>query len=414
MTPAARQFHAWLDAANSDKLPGPGGPIKLAAFFKENCPWLPADHHLDLDLQYLRTGGIDLKHTGQDSETRYVGLIQDHAQGLFRRVIIEVEPQDPWHLTRFDVELADAPPELATPRLTEADAIAASKQYLAEAEGNGTFSGTALVARRGETVFTGAYGWQDRDGGIRNSVGTRFRIASMGKMFTAVAVLQLAQQGMLGLHDPISRYLPDYPDEEAAAKVTCHHLLSHSSGVCADVLRFWAGRRDQARPLRTLEDHMMALGVLGLEFEPGTQWAYTNFGYVLLGLIVQRVAGQDYYGYIRQHVFTVVEMASSGFEADAAGQRDSVGYMRQPDSGELVAGRDGIAVAQASPSGGAFSTVEDIKRFADALTQYRLLDAEHYRLLTEGKIRAGTLGSFEAYGCEEFRANGVRLSLIHI
>lgn len=400
MTAASDQFDAFLAAANSGRAP-------LKAFFKERCPSLPENHNLDLELSSMMTGGFDLRRTEENSGTRLAALIQDRAQGHFRRVIIEVQSQAPQVVTRFVEEPATPPPDLATPRMSEPDGLAAFSDHLDHAAAVGAFSGAVLVAKRGAPIFSGAYGLQDREREIPNRVDTRFRIASVGKAFTAVAVVQLVQQGTIGLFEPIGTYLPDYPHKKVAARVTPHHLLTHTSGIYDDALGFQA-RRDE---LTTLEDFMTVFGPSGLVFEPGTRWSYANYNFILLGLILQRAAKQDYYDYVRDHVFERAGMTSSGFEADPSGQRDAVGYMTRPEWAEFQQVTTPSAIHRALPAGGCFSTVEDLHRFADALIGHRLLDATHTELLTTGKVDAGALGTAggrEAYGLEDFVVDGVQ------
>ncbi len=95
----------------------------------------------------------------------------------------------------------------------------------------GRFAGAALLARNGKAVFAQAYGLADRAKRIPNTLETRFRIGSMNKMFTAVAVLQLVQAGKVGLNDPLGTYIPDYPNKDLATKVTIHDLLTHTGGT---------------------------------------------------------------------------------------------------------------------------------------------------------------------------------------
>jgi CubicO group peptidase (beta-lactamase class C family) len=115
-------------------------------------------------------------------------------------------------------------------RLSEAEAIKAFKAELEAQAADGRFSGAILVARAGKPIFQQAYGYADRDRKIRNRIDTKFRIGSMGKMFTAVAVLQLVQDGKIKLDDSIAHYLPDYPNREVTS-VTIHHLLTHTGGT---------------------------------------------------------------------------------------------------------------------------------------------------------------------------------------
>src|ERR1700722_13649405 len=139
------------------------------------------------------------------------------------------------------------------PRLSEAEATAALRQELEKATAGDRFAGAVIVAKDGKPVFSQAYGLADREKKIPNQLGTPFRIGSMNKMFTAVAVLQLVQAGKIKLSDPLGKYLPDYANKEVAAKVTIHHLLTHTGGT-GD---FFGPEFDTHRlELRTLQDYV--------------------------------------------------------------------------------------------------------------------------------------------------------------
>src|SRR5690606_3252094 len=155
-------------------------------------------------------------------------------------------------------------------------------------------------ARRGKPVVSGAWGLADRDKGIKNTVETRFRNGSMNKMFTAVAVMTLVQDGKVSLDAPIGTYLEDYPNQEVATKVTLHHLLSHTGGT-GDIVgpEFMAHRTE----LKIHDDYLKLYGKRGLDFEPGSSWDYSNYGFVLAGLVIERVTGKGYYDYVRERVF---------------------------------------------------------------------------------------------------------------
>jgi CubicO group peptidase (beta-lactamase class C family) len=118
------------------------------------------------------------------------------------------------------------------PRLTasEAKAIAGVEALLRELTAADRFSGAVQVAKDGQVLFSKAYGLADREKGIPNTLQTRFRIGSMNKMFTAVAILQLVEAGKVELTAPVGKYLPDYPNRDVATKVAIHHLLTHTGG----------------------------------------------------------------------------------------------------------------------------------------------------------------------------------------
>ena len=228
-----------------------------------------------------------------------------------------------------------------------------------------------LVAKDGTPVFAQAYGLADRERKIPNTLRTRFRLGSMNKMFTAVATLQLAQAGKLHLDDALIHYLPEYPNKELAAKVTLHQLLTHTGGT-GDIFgpEFAAHRLE----LRTIGDYVNLYGNRALKFEPGSRWEYSNYGFILLGAVIEKVSGESYYDYVRKHVYAPAGMTSTGSEPESAAVPDrSIGYT--DEDGKLKPNTDTLPYRGMS-AGGGYSTVEDLLRFANALQQHKLLDAE--------------------------------------
>lgn len=122
-------------------------------------------------------------------------------------------------------------PDTGAPHLRERELISATRQKLAQDTASDRFAGAVLIAHNGKPVFAQAYGLADREHKVPNTIKTRFQIGSMNKMFTAVAIVQLAQQGKLGLDDPAGKYLTDYPNKDVATKVTIRHLLTHKGGT---------------------------------------------------------------------------------------------------------------------------------------------------------------------------------------
>lgn len=225
----------------------------------------------------------------------------------------------------------------------------------------------------------------------------------MNKMFTATAVLQLVQVGKINLNDPLGKYLTDYPNKELASKVTIHHLLTHTGGT-GD---FFGPEFDKHRlELRTLQDYVKLYGERGLGFEPGTRWEYSNYGFLLLGLVVEKASGQDYYDYVREHIFKPAGMSSTdSFPEDQVVANRSVGYTKFGGTG--LHPNVGTLPYRGTSAGGGYSTVEDLLAFANALENNKLLDAKYVDLLTTGKVDAR--GTKYAYGFEdETSADGVR------
>jgi D-alanyl-D-alanine carboxypeptidase len=290
------------------------------------------------------------------------------------------------------------------PRLTagEAKAIAGVDALLRESAAADRFSGAVLVAKDGEVHFRKAYGLADREKGIPNTLRTRFRIGSMNKMFTAVAILQLVDAGKVELTAPVGKYLHDYPNQDVATKVTIHHLLTHTGGT-GDIFGpdFEANREE----LRTLADYVELYGQRGLEFEPGSRWAYSNYGMVLLGVVIEKVTGQSYYDYVQAHIYEPAGMNASGsLPEDQAVPDRSIGYTKllgRPPGTAWVPNTDTLPYRGTS-AGGGYSTVEDLARFAHALLSHQLLPPDSTELLITGKVESWPVVKY-AYGFEDGR-----------
>jgi len=176
-------------------------------------------------------------------------------------------------------------------------------------------------------------------------------------------------------------------------------LLTHTGGT-GDIFgpEFDAHRKE----LRTLNDYVTLYGKRDPEFEPGSRWKYSNYGMVLLGVVIERVTGQSYYDYVEDHIYKPVGMPSTGsLPEDQAVPDLSIGYMRSPGTGEWVPNTDTLPYRGTS-AGGGYSTVGDLLRFADALLRYKLLNAASTELLITGKVEAGPGGKY-AYGFEDQR-----------
>jgi D-alanyl-D-alanine carboxypeptidase len=260
--------------------------------------------------------------------------------------------------------------DLVLHRLTQAQALAALADHAAERARADEFAGAVLVARHGKVLLNDAWGRADRTAGTANTPATRFRIGSMNKMFTAVATLQLVEAHKLALDDPIGQHLPDYPNREVAAKVTVRHLLTHTGGT-GDI---FGPEFDQHRlQLREHRDYLKLYGWRGLSFEPGSRFEYSNYGFVLLGALIEHVSGMSYYDYVDDHVFRRAGMRSTGSLPEAVDVPNrAVGYMRTSPGGPWEPNTDTLPWRGTS-AGGGYSTVGDLLRFAQALCSGKLI-----------------------------------------
>jgi D-alanyl-D-alanine carboxypeptidase len=389
-----RQFSAWLEAFNS------GDRTRLSRFLKSTLPSQPLDSQMNFR---QRTGGFDLRALEHASATSLTGLVQERASDQFARFTIVVDTADPHLITQLAIGAIARPAAFPIGHLSEAELIQALRAKVDKDVAEDRFSGTVLVAKSGKVIFSGAWGLADREKKLANTLDTRFRIGSMNKMFTAVAILQLAQAGKLKLTDPVGTYIKDYPNREVASKVTIHHLLTHTGGT-GDI---FGPEYDQHRlELRTLNDFVALYGKRGLDFEPGSKWAYSNYGMLMLGVVIERVSGLSYYEYVAEHLYQPAGMTMTGSEPETESvPRRSVGYMREP-GGTTWTPNTNTLPYRGTSAGGGYSTVGDLMKFADALMAHKLLSVEYTNLLIAGKVDSGG-GRNYAYGFEDGRNNGV-------
>ncbi len=393
-TPAGKAFQGWLNAFNS------GDSAAYGKFVRKN--WPSGVKFLDNDRQFRQmTGGFDLRKVDASATaTKFVALLQERASDQFAQVTVDVGAGNPHHITGLLLRAIPRPAEFVLPHMSMDNLVAAVRDKLQRQTAAGRFAGAVLIAKDGRPVFAQAYGLANREHKIPNTLQTRFRIGSMNKMFTAVATLQLAQAGKLRLDNPLEKYLPDYPNKDLATKVTIHQLLTHTGGT------FGKGFAAHRLELRTLDDYVNLYGKRALLFKPGSRWAYSNYGFILLGLVVEKVTGQSYYDYVREHIYEPAGMTATGSEPENQAVPDrSVGYMDA--EGKLQPNTDTLPYRGTS-AGGGYSTVQDLLRFANALQDNKLLDAHYTQLLTVGKVDIPGSGRRYAYGFGDQTINGTR------
>jgi CubicO group peptidase (beta-lactamase class C family) len=395
-TPAARQFNAWLTAFNDPD------PAIFQRFKEKNFPKRRGDQDQDRDFRE-QTGGFEFIKAEQSTELRFTGLVKERNSTQYARFVIEVEAGEPHLISNMGLRAIDNPNEPPPSRMSETELLAALRAKLDQETAADHFSGAVLLAKSGQPIFSAAYGLADREKKIPNKLDTQFRIGSMNKMFTAESILQLAQAGKLQLTDPLGKYLTDYPNKNVASKVTIHHLLTHTGGT-GD---FFGPEFDAHRlELRALKDYVKLYGTRDLAFQPGSRWEYSNYGFLLLGLVIEKVSGQDYYEYVSEHVYKPAGMKSTdSLSEDKIVPNRSVGYMK--DGAAPWKPNTDTLPPRATSAGGGYSTVEDLLRFANALNSHKLLNERYTELLTTGKVETGGGGKY-AYGFGDNIEGGVR------
>lgn len=278
-----------------------------------------------------------------------------------------------------------APPALPVYASTDKadDVLRTLDQWLGAMAGRDAFGGVVMVARDGRVLLSRVAGMADERAKVPNAPDTRFGLASVGKMFTAVAIGQLLDAGKLSLTDTVGKFLPGYPNEEVRRRVTIAHLLTHTSGLGS----FFNDRYEATRgTLFTLADYLPLFERDTLLARPGTQWNYSNSGYLLLGRIIEVVAKESYYEYVRRHIFDRAGMRNTGFYDRTGGTpRGAIGY-DQPDSSGRRVDNLGMRELRGSSAGGGYSTAADMVAFMAALMGDRLLRPETRVRFTTGKV----------------------------
>jgi CubicO group peptidase (beta-lactamase class C family) len=258
------------------------------------------------------------------------------------------------------------------------------------------FSGAVLIAHEHHTILTTARGYAIHPNVLPNQPDTKFNIASVTKMLTAVAVMQLVAAEKLELHTPVSAYNRDLPH---ADEITIHQLLTHTAGFD----RYWNDAYRAARPdLRTVSDYLQLFATTPLLFSPGTRHHYGNTGYVVLGALIEQVTGQSYYNHMRQAIYQPVGMSDTDhYEMDLPLANCAIGYTTANWFGPIDGQRRAnyfIYAVKGSPSEHCFSTVQDLLLFCQALQTQRLLDAHHLDLCFTPHVAAEQIGVSYGYG----------------
>jgi len=252
------------------------------------------------------------------------------------------------------------------------------------------FSGSVLVAKNGEIQFEKAYGLASRRFNVANKTSTRFNVGSITKDFTRAAIGQLAQAGKLKVDVPILTYLPNYPNKEVAQKITIQQLVDHRSGL-GDVFTPRFFETNNLR-YRTLQSYIDFFASDPLQYEPGKGQRYSNYGYVVLGAIIEAVSGEDYFDYIQKHVFDPAGMSGSGFfDVQKIVPDLAVGHTRKENEWlENTLVRPG---PRGIPAGGSYSSARDLLNFDRALRAKKLLDDQWTRWFFKGDAQGSRVSA---------------------
>ena len=265
---------------------------------------------------------------------------------------------------------------LAGPCLAQDTVTARMDQVIQSYVTNHQFMGSVLVARDTQVIYSKGFGSANLEWDIPNSPATKFRLGSVTKQFTAASILLLEEHGKLSVDDPLKKYLPDAP--AAWNKITIYHLLTHTSGIPS-----FTGFPDYAKlePFATTSEQLVSrFRDKPLDFEPGEKWQYSNSGYVLLGHLIEKIAGESYENFVRKHIFTPLGMKDSGYDSNSAViPHRASGYVHVGDGFEN-AGFVHMSVPHGA--GALYSTTVDLLKWEQGLFGGKLLKAASLQKMT--------------------------------
>lgn len=369
-TPAKDAFDMWLAAVNSGK------HDDIQAFMSRHKTKYDVQDDVDF---HEATGGLDVLQVAAEATTKFEAFVRARKSDTTWLVTLELDPRDLLHVTTLQLAGTEhLPVDLKIKRWEMPALIAETDRRVTAMAADDKLSGCLLLAQDGKTLYQRCVGNENRETKLPNTPGTRFRIASLGKMLTAVGVLQLVDAGKIGLDDSISRYLPKYPDASIAKRVTVRQLLNQTSGL-GEI--FGEEAEAHESELRTLSDYIAANGKKPLEFEPGSKDGYSNFAYVVLGAIIEKVSGASYYDYVQRHIYDPAGMHASGAEPESTSvPHRAIPYTRQ--DGRWVEEKR-MLPWRGTSAGGSYSTIGDLLRFANALQAGTLINPTSLKAATE-------------------------------
>ncbi len=378
-TPAGRLAKERLQAFNA------GDATALQAYKASHEPEMSVERELAFREM---TGGFEPLRISRNEPNRIEVILREQDGDRVGTLELQVDAMQPQRVVRFALTpMAVVPADLMPERVSQAEAWRRATNKASRLAASDQFAGVLARGRDGRARMSARWGDADRTRRIKHTSNTRFRIGSMYKMFTAVAMLQLVEQGRVDLDAPLARYLPDYPDSPLAEQVKIRHLLTHTGGA-GDI--FTDAYQAQRNAVREHADYIRLFGDRDPEFTPGSREVYSNYGFVLLGEVIERVTGMSYHDAIRKQIFEPAGMGHSGTQPEERVRSlISVGYT-QTENG-LTDNRD-LLPWRGTAAGGGYSTVGDLLRFGDALLKGRLLSTKWLTEATRAQTASGVYG----------------------
>ena len=282
-----------------------------------------------------------------------------------------------------------------TPTSTPSTLEARIDKYMQLA--HGSFSGIIFVAQKGKVLINQGYGLADRELDVPNAPQTKYAIGSMTKAFTAMGIMILQERGQLSVQDPICNYIADCP--ATWKPITLHHLLTHTSGI-HNYTDLYTELRDEINICREYkpEEAIVFFKDLPLDFTPSSHWSYSNSGYFLLGMVIEKVSGESYETFIQKNILQPLGMSESGYDRASAIVKDRAsGYsINRPNLDAVNASCWDVSLKYAA--GGLYSTVGDLYKWDQALYTDELISQETMNIIFTSAVSIPGGGGLYGYG----------------
>lgn len=333
-------------------------------------------------------------------------IVHNRSMTRWLNMNFEFSEKEKNKLNRSYSRLSFKPKSVVIPRLKDNDLIIDIDKFLTELTNKDEFSGTILIAKNGKPFFEKAFGYANIDKKILNNTETKFALGSLNKMMTAIAIAQLHEAGKLNLDDLIIKHLPNYPNEEVAKSVTIHQLLTHKSGLGDVFNEKWESKKDS---IKTIKDWFDIFVNEPLLFKPGKKYEYSNAGYVVLGAIIEKISGVDYYTYIREYITMPLGMNNTDFYSkNEIVNNMAEGYIWNK-SEKKHQNNINDRPFKGFPAGGGYSTIGDLLKFANAIRDFKLINKSITKLFTTRKGRIIPIYPLGyAYGFMDSNIGGIR------
>jgi len=366
--------------------------------FREAFPI--ATHKSIYQITKTMFGKLEVVDVSKSMENEINAVLESEKGDAWLNLNLQVEPEEPHRIMSMGLAPGSRPAEkkenvkaqIDTEKsaaiLEENEELLFSNlkqlnRYLINRTKENEFSGTVLIAKDGKAVFHKAYAYASKRYGVPNKKDTKFNLGSLNKMFTTVAITQLMEKGKLSIDDPIGKYLEIFP-QEIAEKVTIRHLINMRSGW-GDYWEneYFLSHKDD---LRTISDYMEFIKDVPIDFEPGTNFQHCNTGFEVAGAIIEKISGMDYFDYVKKNIYEPSGMTNTdSYHRDSPVENLAMGYTNMNGNdlhGEGCNWNNMFMMPpRGTPSGGGYSTAEDLLKYDKALRSYKLLSPEHTNYL---------------------------------